>query len=857
MNTHHHESSDTIEIHSMRQKLSCISLYLLLPFMVWSQNRPVADTSANPARPPVQRPFPGPRPYKEVITAKAKTDAGLFSVHKQDDRYLFEIGDDLLGRDILVVNRIAKAAAGGRVQMMGYAGDQIGENVIRFEKGPNNKLFLKSISYQEVSNDTTENGMYRSVINSNVQPIVASFDIKAFGKDSVSGAKATVIDVTDFVNGDNDVLFFESNFKRGFSLGPLLNDRSYIEYIRSFPSNIEIRTVKTYNKMPGQTAPGMPSTGSSGPATYELNSSIVLLPKVPMKPRYFDPRVGYFATGYTDFDADPQGVKKVAMVTRWRLEPKEADVEKYKRGDLVEPKKPIVFYIDPATPKKWVSYLMQGVNDWNAAFEKAGWKNAIVAKEAPENNPEWSLEGAGHSAIVYKPSDVPNASGPHVHDPRSGEILETHVNWYHNVMSLLRNWYFVQAAAVDPRARTMKFDDELMGQLIRFVSSHEVGHTLGLRHNYGSSATVPVEKLRDKKWVEEHGHTPSIMDYARFNYVAQPEDKIGEKGLFPRIGDYDKWAIEWGYRWMPDLKTPEQEKAYLNKWTIASINKDSRLAFGTETDPNDPRQQNEDLGDNAMLASAYGIKNLKRILPNLLEWTKQPNEGYTSAKTMYNELTAQFGRYMGHVAKNIGGITTTPRMVEEEATVFAFVSRARQKGAMAFLQQQLFTTPKWLLDKKLFSLAGAGDMDVIVSLQSQVLNRLISGNTLTKLLHFEASDAAEAYTATEMLNDLKKGIWRELTTGKPIDIYRRNLQKSYTEKLVSLVDPPKTSGSPSPFASAPGLSKTNDALSIVKGHVKGLAAEIKVVLSSVRDTATRLHLQDVLDRLNEAMEPKS
>ena len=823
--------------------LSCGSLLAQAPA------RPAADTSSGAPRSMMQRPSSGPKPYHEVVTSKAQTDAGFFKVHKLEERYFFEIADSLLGRDILVVNRIGKAAAKGRVRMMGYAGDQIGENVIRFEKGPNHKLFLKSISYQETANDTTENGMYRSVVNSNVQPIVASFDIKALAKDSVTGVKGTVIDVTDFINGDNDVFFFESNVKKVFSLGSLLTDRSYIDKVRSFPTNIEIRTVKTYNKVPAQTMPGMPPAGAGGPATYELNSSMVLLPKVPMKPRYFDPRVGYFATGYIDFDADPQGVKRISMITRWRLEPKEQDIEKYKRGELVEPQKPIVFYVDPATPKKWVPYLIQGVNDWNVAFEKAGWKNAIVAKEAPVGDPNWSIDDARHSAIVYKPSDIPNASGPHVHDPRSGEILETHINWYHNVMSLLRNWYFIQTAAVDPRARKMKFDDELMGQLIRFVSSHEVGHTLGLRHNYGSSATVPVEKLRDKKWVEEHGHTPSIMDYARFNYVAQPEDNISEKGLFPRIGDYDKWAIEWGYRWLPELKTPEQEKAYLNKWTIANISKDNRLVFGTESDPNDPRQQNEDLGDNAMVAGLYGIKNLKRILPNLLEWTKEPNEGYGNARTMYNELTAQFNRYMGHVTKNIGGIITTPRTVEEGAPVFEFVPKARQKEAMQFLQQQLFTTPKWLLDKKLFSLAGAGDMNTISSLQSSVLNRLLSGSTIDKLIQFEAYDASKAYTATEMLNDLKKGIWSELRTSQSVDIYRRNLQKLYAEKLMALIKPAAPSVPVNPFVPPAGLSKTSDALSIVKGHVKSLAAEIKRVLPLVKDTQTKLHLQDVYDRL--------
>jgi ribosomal protein S18 acetylase RimI-like enzyme len=801
-----------------------------------------------------QKPPSGPRPYAEVITVKAKTVNGLFKIHKQEDRYFFEIPDSLLGRDLLVVNRIAKAAADSRVLAMGYAGDQIGDNVVRFEKGPSNKIFLRSISYQEVSKDSSESGMYRSVLNSNVQPIVAAFDVKAYAKDN----KGTVVDVTDFISSDNDVLYFDAGIKKSFSLGLQINDRSYIDDVKAFPTNIEIRVVKTFSRMPSMGMPGMPgmsSQGPSGPVTYELNSSMVLLPKEVMKPRYFDPRVGYFATGYTDFDANPQGIKKISMITRWRLEPKAEDVEKYKRGELVEPKRPIVFYIDPATPKKWVPYLIQGVNDWNVAFEKAGWKNAIMAKEAPTNDSTWSIDDASHSAIVYKPSDIPNASGPHVHDPRSGEILETHVNWYHNVMSLVHHWYFVQTAAVDPKARKMQFDDELMGQLIRFVSSHEVGHTLGLRHNFGSSSTVPVEKLRDKRWVEENGHTPSIMDYARFNYVAQPEDSISEKGLFPRIGAYDKWAIEWGYRWFPDAQTPEAEKPILNKWVVAQLGKNKHLFFGTETDFNDPREQNEDLGDNAMRASAYGIKNLKRVLPNLLEWTKSANEGYGNAKTMYGEVVNQFNRYMGHVTKNIGGITTTYRSVEEPGAVIGFVPKATQKEAMQFLQLQLFTTPVWLLDKKLFDLTGAGDLSTITSLQNSVLNRLLDGFTLDKLVRFEAYDPQKAYTATEMLSDLRKGVWSELATGKSIDIYRRNLQKLYTGKLIALVKPaPSLSNQP---MQAPELNKVTDALSVVKGQVKSLVAEIKKALPEVKDAQTRLHLQDVSDRLKDALDPKN
>lgn len=803
----------------------------------------------------------GPRPYAEVITAKAKTDKGLFTTHRVEDKYYFEIPDSLLNREILIVNRISKAPAGARAGFFGYAGDQISDNVITFEKGPNNKIFVRSISYQEVGRDSA--GMYQSVRNSNLQPIAASFDIKAFANDSVTHTKGSVIEMTDYFMGDNDVLFFDGRLKRALGLTSYQKDNSYISDVKSFPTNIEIKTVKTYLRSPSTGGPGQaPSMGFGGatgtPATFELNSSMVLLPKVPMKPRYFDPRVGFFATGYTDFDANPQGIEEIKMVTRWRLEPKPEDVAKYLRGELVEPQKQIVYYIDPATPKKWVPYLIQGVNDWNAAFEKAGWKNAIVAKEAPVNDPSWNLEGAGYSAIVYKPSEVANASGPHVHDPRTGEILESHINWYHNVMNLVRDWYFIQTAAVDPRARTLRFSDSLMGQLIRFVSSHEVGHTLGLRHNFGSSSTVPVEKLRDKAWVEANGHTPSIMDYARFNYVAQPEDNITEKGLFPRIGDYDKWAIEWGYRWTPSSVTPEQEVAALNKKTIAKL-QDKRYWFGTETDPDDPRAQNEDLGDNAMKAGAYGIKNLQRIVTKLPEWTKEPNKDYSGLGELYGQVVSQFNRYMGHAAKNIGGICTTPKMVEEAGTVVEFVPEIKQKEAMQFLQQQLFTTPKWIVDNTISDYTGSNKLTTISNIQNNILNRLISNTTFNKLFRFEA-ESNNAYTATEMLNDLRKGIWSELAAHRPIDIYRRSLQKSFVESLNKIVNPEPVTGVQLSFggrsSGAAENNKTTDGISIAKAQLRTLSSEIRAALPAYKDAASRAHLQDVLDRIKEALETK-
>lgn len=828
-----------------------------------AQVKPTTPPATTPANPNAMNrsgaPTTGPKPYKQVITNKAKTDNGLFKVHNVEDRYFFEIPDSLLGREILTVNRISKAAAGNRASMIGYGGDHIGDNVISFEKGPANKIFLKAISFSERSADTTEQGLYRSLKNSNIQPLVASFEIKAF-QDSASKVKTSVIDMTDYINGDNDIFFFEANAKRALSLGGIMADRSYIKEVKAYPTNIEIRTLKTYTKSASQgmgaMGGGMPS--SSTPATYELNSSIVLLPSKPMKPRFSDARVGYFSTRFVDFDANPQGVKNQSLITRWRLEPKPEDVEKYKRGELVEPKKQIVYYIDPATPKKWVPFLIAGVNDWQVAFEKAGFKNAIVAKMAP-NNPEWSIDDARHNAIVYKPSDIANASGPHVHDPRTGEILETHINWYHNIMQILRNWYIIQASAVDPAARKMKFDDKLMGELIRFVSSHEVGHTLGLMHNFGSSATVPVEKLRDKQWVEKNGHTPSIMDYARFNYVAQPEDKITHKGIFPRIGDYDLWAIEWGYKWLPQFKTAEDESTYSNKTIIKRVGENNRLRFGTEMDPNDPRNQNEDLGDNAMLASEYGIKNLKRLVPNIISYSKEDNEGYSNARGLYTEVTGQLNRYMGHVTKNVGGILTTPKTMEEKGSVFARVNAATQKEAMDFLNKNLFVTPTWLLDQTLLDYIGEDPVNVITRLQAQTLSRLTNISTLNKLISGEAADGAAAYKITDLFSDLNNSIFTELKSNAAIDIYRRNLQKNYVERLMSVIKP-------APAAPASGLAgmmmgqgtssgSQSDAISVIKGQLREISSMIKSATPSATGLS-KYHLEDLSERIDNALKSK-
>ena len=788
------------------------------------------------------------QPFEKVITNKAVSDEGIITVHKVEDKYYFEIPDKALKKEFLVVTRLTKAGAEMRMGTVGYAGDQISQNVISFEKGPNDKVFLRSISYVDYAKDSTS-AMYKTVMRNNVNSIEQAFDIKAFGKEKNS----TVIDVTDFINADNDVVSFDTRFKKGFRVGAFQKDKSFVNFVKSFPTNIEINTTKTYNRSAGEASPipGAPKPEVSGNYTVEVNSSIILLPENKMQARNFDPRVGYFTVGYTDFDENPQGVERVSLVKRWRLEPKAKDLEKYKRGELVEPEKPIVFYIDPLTPKKWIPYLIQGVNDWQKAFEKAGFKNAIYAKVPnAKEDPEWSLEDARFSAIVYKPSDVPNASGPSIADPRTGEILESHINWYHNVMKLLNDWYFVQASPNDPRARKVDFDDELMGQLIRFVSSHEVGHTLGLRHNFGSSSTVPVENLRNKAWLKANGHTPSIMDYARFNYVAQPEDNVGEAGLMPRIGDYDDWAIEWGYRRFYNYNSPEKEKAHLNKWVMEKL-QNPRLWFGTETNPYDPRSQSEQVGDNPMLAGKYGVKNLQRIMENIEAWSTKPNEDYSSLNNRFTQVSGQFTRYLGHVSKYIGGVKETPKMVEQKGAIYELVSKSEQKEALKFLSENVFTTPNWLLKTSVLTKIDKSPVEVVENLQKTVLNRVLSEGVLNKLYEGESLDA-NAYAVYDYLQDIKNSVFSELKSSSKIDIYRRNLQKNFVETLIARTQASK----PSTGRNAETISDNSDVKSLTRGVLREIKADASKNAQNAQDAVTKYHLEDLVYRIDKALEVK-
>ncbi|GGA99241.1 glutaminyl-tRNA synthetase [Puia dinghuensis] len=814
-----------------------------------------ADTSKPkpPAFPGFTLPKQGPKPYKEVITDKAVTHYGLFTVHKIDERWYFEIPDSLLGREFMAITRFSKTAAGGGI----YGGELANQQTLEWDKGPAHTLFLRVVTLVSMADSTSK--IYKAVKNSSVDPIASAFDIKAYGKDSAS----VVIDVTDYFKGDNLIVSIPQGIKGRMRLGGLASDRSYIEHINTYPINTEVRSVKTFSTGGGMSAAFGLSfsspTDAAGAVTLELNTSFILLPAAPMSKRLFDSRVGYFADDYVVYSDEQQKIENQQFIVRWRLEPRPEDREKWLHGELVRPAKPIIYYIDPATPRKWVPYLIQGVNDWQRAFEQAGFKDAIEAREWPDGDSTMSLEDARYSVLRYFASDIENAYGPNVHDPRSGEIIESHIGWYHNIMEILHDWYMIQAGAVDPRARSMHLDDSLMGQLIRFVSSHEVGHTLGLRHNMGSSSTVPVEKLRDKGWLDIHGHTPSIMDYARFNYVAQPQDDIPEIDLFPRIGEYDRWAIRWGYAYAGG-KDPKEESKILNKWVIDSLRTNPRLWFGGEGFNQDPRAQTEDLGDNSIKASEYGIQNLRRILPGLPAWTKEEADKYQNLAEMYRQVVAQFNRYMGHVLKNVGGVYETFRSVEQPGDVYEPTPAVRQREAVRFLNNQLFETPRWLLDNNILNkISSPSGGDPISPIQTAVLSSLLSANRLNNLLlETNRYGATHVYTVEELLDDVRKGIWGELSKHQPTDAWRRDLQKTYVESLISVLN--SSGGSSSSLSGlviyfGPG-TKNTDLPSIARAELTTMRTRILAAIPMTTDKLTRYHLEDLAQRIRRALDPK-
>ncbi len=773
--------------------------------------------------------------YDEIIGKKGKSDDGLFLVHQVDEKFYYEIPDSLLNKEMLMVTRIAKTTSG-----LGFGGGKQNTQVVRWVK-KRKQILLRIVSYQNVAADSLP--IYEAVINSNFEPIIASFSIEAKGKDTLK--PSYLIDVTKLFTNDVKTLGISNRYKKRYKISSVDTKRSYIESIKSYPLNIEARHVKTYK------ASEPPSSGSLQAFTVEINNSMVLLPESLMKRRYFDRRVGWFARSQIDYGLEAQESRKLTYLDRWRLEVKDEDIEKFKQGILVEPKKPIIYYIDRATPKKWRTYIKKGIEDWQVAFEEAGFKNAILAKDPPskEEDPDWSPEDVRYSVVRYLASPIPNANGPHVSDPRTGEILESDINWYHNVMTLLRNWFFVQTAAINEEAQGVAFKDEIMGRLIRFVSAHEVGHTIGLPHNMGSSVAYPVDSLRSATFTKKYGTAPSIMDYARFNYIAQPEDK--GVALMPNVGPYDKHSVNWGYRPILD-KTAEEEKSILNQWILYKAD-DPMYRFGSSQYPViDPSSQTEDLGDDAIKASNYGIKNLKRILPKLIDWTYEEGKNYDDLSTLYDQVFNQFNRYMGHVASNIGGVYKYNKTYEQEGAVFTHVNKNHQKNSMNFLHQQLFTTPYWMLDQNIVNkIKSAGSIEKIRAMQVRGLNNLLSFDRLARVIENETLNGFNAYPLMEMMNDITVGLWKEVKEGKTPDTYRRNLQRAHIERLEYLLleeqklsDYQRQNG---------GITNVNVSQSDIRAATRSELNKLYKLINIKRKTAKdmgKAHLEDAKSRIS-------
>ena len=759
------------------------------------------------------------QPQASPSTTSMKSDEsasnGLFKVVKKGEDWFFEVADSLLDREFLVTTRFTSTPAGtGK-----YGGELANQQTVYWQKAPNGNLLLRSkllINYA----DSTD-AINRAVMAANSDPIIGSFKVEK------RSGQCSRIKVGNFFMDDNPALSVPNYLKQSMGLQALMPNLSYIEYIHTFPLNTEVRMTKTW----------MSSTRSNyassmtGKVTLGLNVSFVLLPKKPMMRRLFDPRVGYFTDDFYDYADNQQRVGTKRFITRWRLEPKDsADAEKMKKGELVEPQKPITYYIDPATPKQWRPYLMAGVNDWQKAFEQAGFKNAIIAKEWPENDSTMSMEDARFSVIRYLASDIENAYGPQVHDPRSGEIIESHICWYHNVMTLVHDWYMIQASSIDEAARKMKYDTELMGQLIRFVSSHEVGHTLGLRHNFGASSTVPVDSLRSKTFVEKYGHTPSIMDYARFNYVAQPEDSISRAGIFPRINDYDKWAIQWGYTPMWNAYDDESDHWELERLTSETLKNHPRLWFGDgETNrTNDPRCQTEDLGDDAVKASEYGIANLKRLLKLLPEWTYESNDIYgNNLRSVYNQAIGQFLRYCYHVMGNIGGVYCDYKTVDQQGPVYTDTPLRKQKEAVAFINRHIINEPEWIIAEDYMQRLLPNREKAAISVGTRVVDNLFSASMLNRL--------TDTYPASVYLPEVTKLVFKDLFKGqfRNPSAYERAIQRQAVVSMVYAYE----------------INRGSDTYGVLLLNLKHLQQCLKAGVSCA-------HYAALYDIVTKALEPK-
>ena len=769
------------------------------------------------------------KPYEDVITDAADSDDGVFTVHRIDDKVYYEIPPEELGTEFLWVSQIAKTTEG-----VGFGGQALGNRVVRWERR-NDRILLRGISYEIVADPTLP--IAQAVDAANNDPIIRAFDIEALGE-----GEAPVIDVTSLFT--SDITEFSARTRlgaQGFD-----RQRSFVEEVLAFPTNIEVKTTHTYTASPpspgSRTTPAVvrPGTMRPGSASVVLHYSMVKLPEEPMAPRLFDERVGYFSVRQRDYGRDEHHSVERRYITRWRLEKNDPSAE------VSDPIKPIVYWIDAATPRQWVPYLKAGVESWQPAFEAAGFSNAIIARDAPtpEEDPEWYPEDARYSVIRWLPSTVQNASGPHVHDPRTGEILETDIQVHHNVMNLVRNWYFVQVGPLDQRAAELPLPDELMGSLLQYVAAHEVGHTLGFQHNMKASSLYPLDRVRDADWAATMGHTPTLMDYARFNYVAQPDDNIDPADLIPKIGPYDVWATEWGYTPIPDAATPDDERPTLDAW--ARRQDDTPwLRFTTDGSRGaDPGEQAEAVGDDdAVQATTLGLRNLRRVADMLLDATTEAGEPYDDLQEMYAALVGQWATEMSHVAQVIGGYDSRQKHAGQDGVRFVTVSKTRQHEALTFLTEHALKTPDFLINPEILRrIEVSGVLARIGSAQERVLRNLLSSARIIRLVEQEALDGDLAYPATTFLDELRTGVWAELVTSQvEIDPYRRELQRTYLQILSE-----KLTGR---------RPVTSDERAFIRGELRVLDGELLDALDRAATRTSRFHLEDARDQIARMLDP--